>query len=385
MAMRRSCGSLFLGLILLGGCSAVSLFGQNAQASDAVLTMLVSHEYDLNGDGSSFLLREAGSSDFFLLGELHGENEIPALLRALWPPLWKSGYRHIAAEISPWAAHQLETAAPGRGPEVIGLWTKRQAKEAHSVGEPGSEVLWGCDMEEIQPQFLIRELAGLNPADPNLERMVQITKDGYDRKMAPDLLALATGGKGKGDELVNGISLRQNLLATLEIDRNRLSGSTKMIAQNGRELLMKEQLLAHLNHLSGAETSSKTLLRFGRNHLHRGLDARGISTLGNFVVEFAFEHGRKAFNVGAFAAGGKETLLGETFDADERSDELAFALLAENAHYAATVYDLRPLRPSLHAIQREKRSPLETNLIYWADSYDALICYKSVTPLSPDE
>jgi hypothetical protein len=383
--MRPSCGSLLLAFAVLAGCFAPALPGQSAQASDAVLAALTSHEYNLSGDGSSFLLNEAGSSDFFMLGELHGENEIPTLLRSLWPQLWKSGYRHIGAEISPWAAHQLETSARGQGPEVTGLWTKRQAREVHSVADPGSDVLWGCDMEEIQPQFLIRGLAGLNPADPNLERMVQITKDGYDRKMAPDLLALATSSKGMDDELVNGISLRQNLLATLEIEQNRLSGSSKMVAQNERELLMKEQLLAHLNHLSGAETSSKTLLRFGRNHLHRGFDARGISTLGNFVEEFAVEHGRKAFNVGAFAAGGKETLLGETFDADERSNELAFAVFAEKARYAATVYDLRPLRPLLHAIPQENRSPLEMNLIYWTDAYDAIICYKTVTPLASDE
>jgi hypothetical protein len=49
------------------------------------------------------------------------------------------------------------------------------------------------------------------------------------------------------------------------------------------------------------------------------------------------------------------------------------------------VYDLRPLRPLLHAVPQEKRSPLETNLIYWVDSYDALICYKAVTPLGSDE
>ena len=75
--------------------------------------------------------------------------------------------------------------------------------------------------------------------------------------------------------------------------------------------------------------------------------------------------------------------MGETFDADERQDELAFALLAEIAKYPATLYDLRPVREVLHRIPREKRSALESNLIYWSDSYDALICYKTVTPLEP--
>lgn len=141
---------------------------------------------------------------------------------------------------------------------------------------------------------------------------------------------------------------------------------------------MKTQFLAHLRDHAPA----KILLRFGRNHLHRGYDARGISTLGNFISEFAISRGETSFNVGAFGAGGKATLMGETFSMDETSDELTFALLSSRAKHPTTVFDLRPLRPLLHAIPREKRTPLESNLIYWSDAYDALICYKNVTPLS---
>ncbi|MGA9669268.1 MAG: hypothetical protein WBQ94_08675, partial [Terracidiphilus sp.] len=201
----------------------------------------------------------------------------------------------------------------------------------------------------------------------------------------PELLALATGSDQKKDEIVNDISLRRNLLATLEIEKNRSGADTKMVAQNERELLMKEQFLAHLNLSSAPGRPQKVLLRFGRNHLHRGYDARGISTLGNFVAEFAIAHGQKAFNVGAFGAGGKARMMGQTWDADERQDEATFALLAEMAKYSATVYDLRPLRRLLHRIPQEKRSALEANLIYWSDSYDALLCYKAVSPLTQDE
>jgi hypothetical protein len=236
-------------------------------------------------------------------------------------------------------------------------------------------------MEEEQPQFLIRELAAKSPNDPNLKRMVAFTRDGYDRKMAPDLLDLARAIKADSDQVLNDVSLRQNLLVTLEIEKARLNPGTKMLAQNRRELLMKEQFLAHFGPRSTQGNPSKVLLRFGRNHLHRGYDARGISTLGNFIAEFAVSQGMKTFNVGAFAAGGKEALLGKTFDADERQDELAFALLAEPAKYPATIYDLRPIRQFLHQIPQEKRSALESNLIYWSDSYDALICYKAVTPI----
>src|SRR5436309_11757880 len=65
-------------------------------------------QYDLSTGGQAFLLREAANASFFMLGELHGENEIPSLIRGLWPSMWQVGYRHVAAEVSPWAANRLE-------------------------------------------------------------------------------------------------------------------------------------------------------------------------------------------------------------------------------------------------------------------------------------
>src|SRR4029077_7269965 len=123
--------------------------------------------------------------------------------------------------ISPWAAYQLEVVHAGKGPAVQGLWTKPEASDVHAMAGQNVNVLWGCDMEEIQPQFLIRELAALNPGDSKLEQMVELTKDGYSRKMAPALMELAKASKGERDVERNDISLRQNLLATLEIEQNR--------------------------------------------------------------------------------------------------------------------------------------------------------------------
>ena len=375
--MRRHVGQLILCLTVLG-----LPLTQSAQAPSPdgdILTALENHQYDLATTGRDFLLTEARSNDFFLLGELHGENEIPDLLPTLWPQMWRDGYRHVAAEVSPWTANQLETA-PAPGPHIQGLWTHKQAADIRAFASPGTTVLWGCDMEEMHPEYLIRDLAALNPANPQLKQMASLASNGYNRKMASDLLALMQSSHAEHDAVVNSISLRQNLLATLEIETNRARPESRMTAQNQRELLMKMQFLEHLR-ASGSDPASKVFLRFGRNHLHRGYDARGISTLGNFVTEFAVSRGQKAFNVGAFGAGGKASLMGETWNADERQDEPTFALLAGHARYSATVFDLRPLRPLLHAIPADKRTPLEINLIYWADSYDALICYKNVTPL----
>jgi len=375
---RRTPSLILCVSIVLAATPAVP---QVADGDDPVLTALTAHQQDLETDGLKFLLDEAGKNDFFLLGEVHGDNEIPKLLTMLWPAMWKQGYRHIAAEVSPWAAHQLEFAPVGKGPDVMGLWTKQEVNFVHTFAGSNQDVIWGCDIEETQPQLPIAELASLNPGDPELKRMRELTKDGYNRKMAPDLLKLAEQSKADADTVSNDVPLRENIIETLEVEKDRLGADTKMIAQNERERVMKEQFLKHFRLGSKAGVSGKVLLRFGRNHLHRGYDARGISTLGNFIAEFALEQEKKTFNVGAFGAGGTARMAGETWNADERRDELAFALLAERAKYSATIFDLRPLRPLLHQIPSDKRSALQANLIYWADSYDALICYKTVTPL----
>ena len=351
---------------------------QEGKNTDSIATQLEKQQHDLATDGKTFLLNEARQASFFLLGELHGENEIPALFRELWPQMWRDGYRNIAAEVSPWAAHQLEFAPVDGGSRVQALWSKEEAQFAHSFGSATRPVLWGCDMDEVQPHLLIRDLAGANASNPALQQMVEITKTGYSRMMAPELLRLAQSATGIRDQAVNDSSLYTNVVATLEIERDRLNGA-RLSASLRRESLMKNLFLVHYEKSAASPWRPKVLLRFGRNHLHRGYDHRGVSTLGNFVAEFALAQHMTSFHVAAFAAGGKY-FLGKMFDADERQDDPAFELLASVARYPATVFDLRPLRPILHQIPDKDRSTVQKSLIYWADSYDAIICYREVTP-----
>lgn len=347
------------------------------EAGDIALKQaLVAHALPLAAGGEAILLKEADQHDYFLLGELHGETEIPHLLAALWPRLWESKYRHVAAEVSPWAAAHLEKPADDNTP-VPGLWTREQASQVRRFAAPQQSVLWGCDIEEEQPDRLIEEMALLNPTDERLHGMQEIVSRGYSRKAAPELLRLAGSQKPAHDSQVGGASLWQDTLETLKVEALRSDPQTRYSASNERERVMKQLFL----HQRMEHPQGKVLLRFGRNHLHRGLDARGISTLGNFVAEWAISQSQSIVNVGVFAAGGQEHLAGQTFDADERQDELTFALLASLSGKDATLFSLRELRPMLHAINAEKRTPLETNLLYWADGYDYLLCYPTVSPL----
>lgn len=378
----RSVGRL-LGCVttLLIGPAIILAQDEPVAIDKSIVNAVAQNQRELAFEGGAFLLREAGGHDFFLMGELHGTNQIPALIEKLWPEMWKQGYRHVAAEVSPWAAYQLEFTPEGAGRSITGTWTREQARLVHGLAGPRVPVIWGCDMEEVQPQQLIRDLAALNPGNKNLERMVSLTANGYSRSLAQELFSLMSSSRPERDSVVNGISLHDNLVASLQIEKDRMSRETRPTAQNRRELLMKRQFLEHYRD----GDPGKVLIRFGQAHLFRGLDNhRGVSTLGNFVAEFAVVQNSTVFNVAAFGAGGEYRLMGRTFSADQREDEPAFAWLAFQAKAESTVFDMRPLRPLLHALGEGKRSALEESLMYWADSYDALICYKNVTPIAPD-
>jgi hypothetical protein len=344
--------------------------------SDGLIQTAKAYSYPLAGMGRAFLLREAAEADFFLLGELHGDNEVPELVSSLWPAMWQSGYRHAAAEVSPWAAAQLEQAAALPGPS-IGLWTARQAAIILAPAGQGG-VVWGCDIEENQPQKLIRELARINPRDARLQQMAALTAAGYRRSQAPQLLKLLTEAVPALDTAPGGISLRRSLDDTLRVESERLDRPRILTAQQDREDVMKRQFLAHFE----GGKPGKVFLRFGQSHLFRGYDLeRGVSTLGDFVCELAVARHGTAFNVAAFGAGGTYRMNGVTSSADQTSDEPGLAWLARLASGEPTVFDVRPLRAPLHAIAAGQRTPEQHNLIEWVDGYDSLICYPQVTPL----
>jgi len=315
-------------------------------------------QYDLRADGREFILAESKRASYLLLGELHGENEIPALIASLWPSLRAGGYRHVAAEVSPWVADKLFSNPTWRGP---GLWRAEEAA--------GLPRLWGCDIEESDPGGWIHDLARQFPSNRPMRQLEERIRTGYNRSMAAELLAIARTTRHK------------DLIATLEVEASRANPVTRYDASVRREAYMKEKFTAYFR--GAGARPGKVFARFGRNHLHRGLDRRGVSTLGNFLAEFAASRGESTFHLAAFGADGQIRLNGVLEDWDERPDDPAFAFLAAAAKYPETVFDLRPLRAELRRIPADKRTAAEVSLLYWADSYDAMICYRTVTPL-PD-
>lgn len=310
--MTKACltGFLWVGFFIAG------VLGQ---ATDPIAELLRTSQSDLATQGKAFLIAEGRRASFFALGGLHGDNETQALVQDLWQGL---GYAYITVEMSPWAASRL--------------------KIAH---------VRGGDIEEPRPHLLIRELAVANPQNQPLQSMVEAAKDGYQRKRAPDLLELARRMGDVKDSADGGISLQTQVLLTLEVEVARLNTNDRRAASVLRETFMKELFLAHYRTASQGGAKPKVMAVFGQSHLGRGIDRRGVSTLGNFIAELAAAEQVESFHVELFAAGGKIN-FGGLRDLDQRKDEPAFEFLASIARYPATVFGFRsPTAPVAAAAQ----------------------------------
>ena len=110
----------------------------------------------------------------------------------------------------------------------------------------------------------------------------------------------------------------------------QINANLALEASARRENFMKELFETHYRAAVTDKVKPKAMVVFGRNHLHRGVDRRGVSTLGNFIAEFAVAEGTSSFNVALFGAGGRVN-FGGIQDADERKTDPAFALLAASA------------------------------------------------------
>lgn len=328
------------------------------RTSDPIADLLQAHQRDLATDGTAFLIREASEASFALVGGLHGDRETPALVQALSAGLDKFGYDHIAVEMSPWAASRLEGAL------------SKQAGQAVRIR--------GADIEEVQPHLLIRELAAANPENGALQSMVELTKSGYRRASAAQLLELARQIGELKDLSAGGFSLYTLVLRTLDVESTR-AANRRLDASTRREAVMKELFIGHYRAATEGTTKPKFVVAFGQSHLGRGIDLRGVSTLGNFIAELAVAEGVRSFHVLLFAAGGTYSLRG-VHEIDQRKDAPAFALLASLARYPAAVFDLRPVRELLHGLPAPL-TPRDASLLYWADAYDAVVCYREVHPV----
>jgi hypothetical protein len=78
-------------------------------------------------------------------------------------------------------------------------------------------------LPELEPHRPIRDLADVNPENRALQSMAELTKSGYKRSLARELLQRAREMGDVKDTSPGGVSLRQQVLMTLEVEVERVN------------------------------------------------------------------------------------------------------------------------------------------------------------------
>ncbi len=367
---------------------------------------LTVREGSLGGPGAELLRREATRSQFIFLGEEHGIAEIPQFAAALWRTLPPLGYRHVALEQGPWVIAQADRYV--RFGDAAAMQTYRASLVAHlqydsdesiaflaalrpTARGAKSLVVWGLD-QEMRAAPLLRRLLALAPnvqtrqaVQATLKRAEAADKLGQSSLLgyAHDIVTLrqafSTRTTPEAKQLLDLMEMSNRIY---ENDRQASKELTGFEANRAREDMMKDIFLRNYRAAQRAgELKPRVLLQLGAWHGMRGLSPTSISSLGNFVAEFARGENSQMFNLAVTCGkGGRKS--GNKEDAGKElpcgADEAEWAQpLLKAARWQWTLFDLRTLRPAVHAGVIKAPEPL-ASLVF---QYDALLLIAGTTPM----
>ena len=269
----------------------------------------------------------------------------------------------------PWAAHELEFAA-GKFP-LFGLWTQPEAAFVTSLKKGGGAVLWGCDIEEVQPHLLIRDLAALNPRDEHLRSAVAGRRRCFQRRTAPTLLQHVGRRGGQGPVVQRRLASEQS--APDAGGRDRQGGWRRAAgippSGSGDERPVPSAVAGGHRQTQGfpplRQEPSPSRLR----------PARVCPRWGTSWPNWPPLNGcRPSMSPRSRAA----AALRWRGRRPSSTSAATTGIRLPGVNRAVSGDSLRspPLRQPLHRIPGARRSSLEASLVYWADSYDAIIFYR---------
>lgn len=343
----------------------------------------------LGGPGGERIVGWASGAQFFLLGENHGNIGMARFSTSLSRSLAGQGYGYTAVEVDPLMTRLLVEQLRGGGKPGLAAWLaadQRQRSIPFYVWDEEADFIlssmargpvWGLDESFIAASHI------------HLDEIARLTRSAKARAMATAMAAEAranvTGFLGKVDmtrltalrtAMTKGdpaIPLTEQLIESTVIYApfTRDDGGSGYAANLRRETMMKMNFIANLKAVTKGGAVPKVLLKFGSNHLARGLSPTHVPSLGSFVAETALGMGTSAFNLRLVCGPGTQQTLFDASSYDCEADEftsLAAALKPWLLGSGDTLIDLRPLRdhPGLW-----KEWPEDAKSLVW--SYDAVV------------
>jgi hypothetical protein len=313
-----------------------------------------------------------------LLGETHGDHEIPQFAGALFRVLQgELGYRTLVVEQDPVAIE--DALSPALRGDVDRLAT--HARHYNTLFEfdsdedlallalvgrtvKGPDAIWGVEQATGAVRYL-EELVKLAPT-PAARLRAQALLDAarkdddgpkYTVKWLVALttqaeladLSAAFGPTGRGAELIARLTKSAEIFGYY---RRAQAGEFVGLYNNTvREEELKANFLRRYHAASKGGVLPKAFLKFGTNHLYHGRNPTQAFPIGNLAHELAIVNGSRAFGLYVVALGEGYSSIAD-FPAWQR------ALLPARNLRVPTLVDLRPLRP-YQRLFREKLDATE--------------------------
>jgi hypothetical protein len=336
---------------------------------------LVVHGDRLEGPGAEWLLSAAKEAQFVLLGEeQHDARDIPlfdlALVKALKFP-------HVAVEQDPVGIEMVLQPAYRGQPQRMGELLHRYPtllgfasdQDLEFLAGAGSSI-WGLEQAQ-SPAMYLTELIRYAPnarvksmavALLNEAQTKESTRAAFGKFIAADpaaldkLTTLRNAFKAKhgsrADFLLAGLVKSAEIYSYYR--RAEAGERVGLFNNTVREAWLKLGFFRHYK----AARDKRAILKFGANHLGRGLNETNAWSLGNFLHELAISNGKEAFGIDLWSIQGGNL-----------PDDASWLKPLLPGKLAPTVIDLVALRPVsrslLEKLPEEDRAKLRREIFSW--------------------
>lgn len=366
-----------------------------------------------SGAAYDWLVGQGREAAFFLLGEEHGIAENPKLAAQLFRDLVPAGYAHVAVEISPPMAREVDRVLAGGGVAALtdyfgdqgsnvaffGMREEAEWLAAARAALPGArQVIWGNDYEVGADRRLIRLLKAMRKpaaADAALAKLDAASAASwaqYDATRNPRFMYSFAGDP----ELVRAIRAAWPgagpdadwILDTLEetFEINRLWTTRQGWASNARRAAnMRRNFLRHWQPYAGAKAPPKIFLKYGSNHMIRGLNETSTFDLGSLIPELADARGGRSFHLMVLPGNDARAAVFDParfrYAPNAPKDSYQKGLewmIGEAWPDAFTLFDTHALRPLVYS----NSAKVDPELLRVVFGYDAVLVMSGSTPSS---
>ncbi len=273
---------------------------------------------DYQGEGISWLMDRADTSQYLLFGEQHGVAGIAELVTYLYRQLNGKGYEYLALETDPWTVSRCAEMGvytfSQKNPHAIAFDTDGDLQLMQSAIDHHPELespVWGLDQMQtaIHPMHRLIEIA-------ETSKQKRIARGAYLK--AALKMGRYTRQDHQGDlEVIDRVFSRnpsgekdvilRELRQTMEIFTTWMDPDSRQESVATREALMKRNFSAYLQTTGDA----KVLFKMGGAHTMYGIGPNGVETLGEYVRQVAEKEGQSTLSVSLRRFNPETSVIGE--------------------------------------------------------------------------